>query len=237
MPLSQKACRATRDLKFPRAASSTMFSKNIIKRIIMKYSKKILISLAFACFAAGTLSAAPAESLGATVRGANRGDADSQKQLAARYASGHEVVKDDVLAEQWNLRADPKLSAKLGGNALAALERRRAADAPKPAPAQAETPAAKKTIPAPVPAKKAAPGVPAKPDAQTRKPAAAPAPAKPETSEAEFRLLLRRASQGDSAALKKFREDSALRARLNNYAQTPEGRRNPFVDAVKRKIK
>ena len=174
----------------------------------MKYSKKILISLAFACFAAGTLSAAPAESLGATVRGANRGDADSQKQLAARYASGHEVVKDDVLAEQWNLRADPKLSAKLGGNALAALQCRRAADAPKPAPAQAETPAAKKT-----------------------------APAKPETSEAEFRLLLRRASQGDSAALKKFREDSALRARLNNYAQTPEGRRNPFVDAVKRKIK
>lgn len=198
----------------------------------MKYSKKILISLAFACFAAGTLSAAPAESLGATVRGANRGDADSQKQLAARYASGHEVVKDDVLAEQWNLRADPKLSAKLGGNALAALQRRRAADAPKPAPAQAETPAAKKTVPA----KKAAPGVPAKPAAQTRKPAAA-APAKPETSEAEFRLLLRRASQGDSAALKKFREDSALRARLNNYAQTPEGRRNPFVDAVKRKIK
>lgn len=196
----------------------------------MKYSKKIQISLAFACFAAGTLSAAPAESLGATVRGANRGDADSQKQLAARYASGHEVVKDDVLAEQWNLRADPKLSAKLGGNALAALQRRRAADAPKPAPAQAETPAAKKTVPAPVPAKKAAPGVPAKP-------AAAPAPAKPETSEAEFRLLLRRASQGDSAALKKFREDSALRARLNNYAQTPEGRRNPFVDAVKRKIK
>lgn len=207
----------------------------------MKYSKKILISLAFACFAAGTLSAAPAESLGATVRGANHGDADSQKQLAARYASGREVVKDDVLAEQWNLRADPKLSAKLGGNALAALERRRAADAPKPAPAQAETPAAKKTAPAPVPAKKAAPGVPAKPDAQTRKPAVAaseaPAPAKPETSEAEFRLLLRRASQGDSAALKKFREDSALRARLNNYAQTPEGRRNPFVDAVKRKIK
>lgn len=203
----------------------------------MKSSKKILISLAFACFAAGTLSAAPAESLGATVRGANRGDADSQKQLAARYASGHEVVKDDVLAEQWNLRADPKLSAKLGGNALAALERRRAADAPKPAPAQAETPAAKKTVPA----KKAAPGVPAKPAAQTQKPAAAaseaPAPAKPETSEAEFRLLLRRASQGDSAALKKFREDSALRARLNNYAQTPEGRRNPFVDAVKRKIK
>ena len=200
----------------------------------MKYSKKILISLAFACFAAGTLSAAPAESLGATVRGANRGDADSQKQLAARYASGREVVKDDVLAEQWNLRADPKLSAKLGGNALAALQRRRAADAPKPAPAQAETPAAKKTVPA----KKAAPGVPAKPAAQTRKPAAAaPAPAKPETSEAEFRLLLRRASQGDSAALKKFREDSALRARLNNYAQTPEGRRNPFVDAVKRKIK
>ena len=41
----------------------------------MKYSKKILISLAFACFAAGTLSAAPAESLGATVRGANRGAA------------------------------------------------------------------------------------------------------------------------------------------------------------------
>lgn len=203
----------------------------------MKYSKKILISLAFACFAAGTLSAAPAESLGATVRGANRGDADSQKQLAARYASGHEVVKDDVLAEQWNLRADPKLSAKLGGNALAALQRRRAADAPKPAPAQAETPAAKKSVPA----KKAAPGVSAKPDAQTRKPAAAvpeaPAPAKPETSEAEFRLLLRRASQGDSAALKKFREDSALRARLNNYAQMPEGRRNPFVDAVKRKIK
>ena len=206
----------------------------------MKYSKKILISLAFACFAAGTLSAAPAESLGATVRGANRGDADSQKQLAARYASGHEVVKDDVLAEQWNLRADPKLSAKLGGNALAALQRRRAADAPKPAPAQAETPAAKKTAPAPVPAKKAAPSAPAKPAAQTQKPAAAPeasAPAKPETSEAEFRLLLRRASQGDSAALKKFREDSALRARLNNYAQTPEGRRNPFVDAVKRKIK
>lgn len=207
----------------------------------MKYSKKILISLAFACFAAGTLSAAPAESLGATVRGANRGDADSQKQLAARYASGHEVVKDDVLAEQWNLRADPKLSAKLGGNALAALQRRRAADAPKPAPAQAETPAAKKTAPAPVPAKKAAPGVPAKPAAQTQKPAdaapEAPVPAKPETSEAEFRLLLRRASQGDSAALKKFREDSALRARLNNYAQTPEGRRNPFVDAVKRKIK
>lgn len=207
----------------------------------MKYSKKILISLAFACFAAGTLSAAPAESLGATVRGVNRGDADSQKQLAARYASGHEVVKDDVLAEQWNLRADPKLSAKLGGNALAALQRRRAADAPKPAPAQAETPAAKKTAPAPVPAKKAAPGVPAKPDAQTQKPAdaapEAPVPAKPETSEAEFRLLLRRASQGDSAALKKFREDSALRARLNNYAQTPEGRRNPFVDAVKRKIK
>lgn len=203
----------------------------------MKSSKKILISLAFACFAAGTLSAAPAESLGATVRGVNRGDADSQKQLAARYASGHEVVKDDVLAEQWNLRADPKLSAKLGGNALAALQRRRAADAPKPAPAQAETPAAKKTVPA----KKAAPGVPAKPAAQTQKPAAAaseaPAPAKPETSEAEFRLLLRRASQGDSAALKKFREDSALRARLNNYAQTPEGRRNPFVDAVKRKIK
>lgn len=194
----------------------------------MKYSKKILISLAFACFAAGTLSAAPAESLGATVRGANRGDADSQKQLAARYASGHEVVKDDVLAEQWNLRADPKLSAKLGGNALAALQRRRAADAPKPAPAQAETPAAKKTVPA-------------KPAAQTQKPAdaapEAPVPAKPETSEAEFRLLLRRASQGDSAALKKFREDSALRARLNNYAQTPEGRRNPFVDAVKRKIK
>lgn len=200
----------------------------------MKYSKKILISLAFACFAAGTLSAAPAESLGATVRGANRGDADSQKQLAARYASGHEVVKDDVLAEQWNLRADPKLSAKLGGNALAALQRRRAADAPKPAPAQAETPAAKKTVPAPVPAKKAAPGVPAKPAAAAPE---APAPAKPETSEAEFRLLLRRASQGDSAALKKFREDSALRARLNNYAQTPEGRRNPFVDAVKRKIK
>lgn len=196
----------------------------------MKYSKKILICLAFACFAAGTLSAAPAESLGATVRGANRGDADSQKRLAARYASGHEVVKDDVLAEQWNLRADPKLSAKIGGNALAALQRRRAADAPKPEPAQAETPAAKK----PVPAKKAAPGVPAKPAAAAPE---APAPAKPETSEAEFRLLLRRASQGDSAALKKFREDSALRARLNNYAQTPEGRRNPFVDAVKRKIK
>lgn len=196
----------------------------------MKYSKKILISLAFACFAAGTLSAAPAESLGATVRGANRGDADSQKRLAARYASGHEVVKDDVLAEQWNLRADPKLSAKIGGNALAALQRRRAADAPKPEPAQAETPAAKK----PVPAKKAAPGVPAKPAAAAPE---ASAPAKPETSEAEFRLLLRRASQGDSAALKKFREDSALRARLNNYAQTPEGRRNPFVDAVKRKIK
>lgn len=200
----------------------------------MKYSKKILISLAFACFAAGTLSAAPAESLGATVRGANRGDADSQKRLAARYASGHEVVKDDVLAEQWNLRADPKLSAKIGGNALAALQRRRAADAPKPEPAQAETPAAKRTVPAPVPAKKAAPGVPAKPAAAASE---ASAPAKPETSEAEFRLLLRRASQGDSAALKKFREDSALRARLNNYAQTPEGRRNPFVDAVKRKIK
>ena len=191
----------------------------------MKYSKKILISLAFACFAAGTLSAAPAESLGATVRGANRGDADSQKQLAARYASGHEVVKDDVLAEQWNLRADPKLSAKIGGNALAALQRRRAADAPKPEPAQAETPTAKKSAPAPVPAKPAAAA------------SEASAPAKPETSEAEFRLLLRRASQGDSAALKKFREDSALRARLNNYAQTPEGRRNPFVDAVKRKIK
>lgn len=153
-----------------------------------------------------------AETLREITEKAYRGDKDAQKKLAARYAAGNEVVKDEILSEQWNLRADPKLSA--GAASVA-----KPVTAKQPAKTMASTaPLAAKTVPANA-QKTAATGT------KTARAAAG-------TPTNDFQLLLRRAAQGDRAALSKFRTDAALRKRLADYAKTQEGKRNPFVREV-----
>lgn len=58
-------------------------------------------------------------------RDAKNGDESAQRQLSNRYVSGSEVVKDDLLAEQWLLRSDPNRSASSGGDALRKLQEKR----------------------------------------------------------------------------------------------------------------
>ena len=177
---------------------------------------------------------------------ANRGKDDAQKQLAARYASGNEVVKDDLLSEQWLLRADPNMSAKSGGNALAALQAKESgkAEPEKPkkvAPKQAkEEPKASTPFGNFLPAfslgasKAATPKQSVPEEIEEADEAEAEEPA---VQVDDFQRLLRAASQGNRLALQRFRTDAELANRLKTYAQTPEGKRNPFVREVITRLK
>lgn len=218
----------------------------------MKRSSKIISCLALAaCLAfplgcettkpTGKTPSPPHQpTLGEIARKATRGDKRSQEQLAARYASGNEVVKDDILSEQWLLRANPKMSPTSGGNANASIQKKQAekAAAEKQAQVAAEkakaaqaqktaVAAAAKTVPSAKKAPASAPGAKAAADvpaAQTQQPD-------------DFQMLLRKASQGDRAALNKIRNDAATLRQFKIYAKTPEGSRNPFVREVQNRLK
>lgn len=232
---------------------------------------KILLSLALAgimfplgCMQAPKPKLAPAPAPAAAVKSAaevkleniaykaNRGDKKAQEQLAARYASGNDVVKDDILSEQWLLRADPKKSPTSGGNANASIQKKNAekAAAEKEAAAKTKTSAqaSAKNASSGNAAKKAAGNSPdatskfylgekseaqAAPAAEKTAPAAAPKP----KARDDFQLILRRASQGDRAALNKIRNDAETRRKFAAYAKTPEGKRNPFVREVLNRLK
>lgn len=241
----------------------------------MKHSK-ILLSLALVgimfplgCMQSPKPKPAPAPVSSAAVKSAsevkleniaykaNRGDKKAQEQLAARYASGNGVVKDDVLSEQWLLRADPKKSPTSGGNANASIQKKNAekAAAEKEAAAKAKTSAqasaknagggnTAKTAPKKTTGtspedtskfhlgeKSEAQAAPA--SAAKTAPAASPKP----KARDDFQLILRRASQGDRAALNRIRNDAETRRKFAAYAKTPEGKRNPFVREVLNRLK
>lgn len=222
----------------------------------MRYSK-IMTGVALACLAFPLGCQQPpkkqpaahapivrksAPTLEEIARKANRGDKQSQEQLAARYASGNEVVKDEILSEQWLLRANPKMSPTSGGNANASIQKK------KEEKAAAEKQRAQKTAVAAQAQKPAAAPTPAAASSKAATPAAekpagdsaeANAPATPaaQPKRDDFHLILRKASQGDRAALNKIRSDAALRRRFDAYAKTPEGKRNPFVREVQNRLK
>lgn len=133
-------------------------------------------------------------------RDAKRGKKNAQLQLSAHYQTGDEVVRDELLAEQWLLRSDVKISVRSAGNALAALQAKRGIKA------------VKTEVPSPQ-------GV------------------RENTSERAFLQLLRSAAQGQPAALQRFRSDENLRKVLQSYAQTPEGKRDPFVREVIKRLR
>lgn len=177
---------------------------------------------------------------------AKKGDKSAQRNISERYATGNTLVKDEVLAEQWAMRASPTMSTTTGGNALAVLQGRLEDDAT----------AAKTTAPAAGTAKPSAPvavsqkSVPVtRPEKRTENPntaRVASAQTKPQTatpvsaqriSEEDFHWTIRAASQGNRSALKKLQPGTPMRAKLESYARTAEGRKNPFVAEVMKKLK
>lgn len=193
-----------------------------------KTIKQVIFACALACFA-GTAFAGVKE----ISRDANRGDESAQKQLAARYASGNEVVKDDVLSEQWLLRADKTMSAQSCGNALEVLQEK-----------WAEKPDGKPAVAAPKLTFKEGKSVVKKniPEKSEKVKRRFPAESEtvseePEVQIDDFQRLLRAASQGNRLALQRFQTDAAMRNRLVNYARTAEGKRNPFVTETIRRLK
>lgn len=207
-----------------------------------KNMKKILFAGVFGCVVAGTAFAG----LDEVVRDAKRGEKSAQQELSSRYVSGNEVVKDDVFSEQWRLRSNPTMSATGGGNALAALEAKRAvaalktdvSTAPKSTPKKAEEKSSTFVRFSSKPAS-VQKSVPAK---KEKTPARVEVVAEEETEEAvvqvdDFQMLLRAASQGNSKALQRFRTEADLANRLKAYAQTPEGKRDPFVREVIKRLR
>lgn len=210
--------------------------------------RKMILTAALAGFA-GTALAGIEE----IAHDANRGKDDAQKQLAARYASGNEVVKDDLLSEQWLLRADPNMSAKSGGNALAALQAKQEKESGKAEPEKPKKVAPKQAKEEPKASTPFGNFLPAfslgaskaEPEAATPKQSVPAEIEEANEVEAEepavqvddFQRLLRAASQGNRLALQRFRTDAELANRLKTYAQTPEGKRNPFVREVITRLK
>lgn len=215
-----------------------------------KLMKKLMLACALTCVA-GTMFAGIAE----TTRDAKGGKKSAQQELAGRYANGNEVVKDRVLSEQWFLRADKNLSAKFGGDALAALRAKQAKEGGNP---ETATPEKVNLKPAKAESKVSkmfgnflssfqSGDAEAEADAVDERqsaPGQAPTVSEEieETEDAEpeeavvrvddFQRILRAASQGNSLALRRFRTDENLANRLKAYARTPEGKRNPFVREV-----
>ena len=200
--------------------------------------RKGILPLMLACFA-GTVFAGTEE----TTQDAMAGKESAQRELAARYASGNDVVKDALLSEQWLLRADSKMSARSGGDALAALRKNQGSVL-----AQAEATEIRDVQQSPKKVK----AVHKKPDLPP-KTGSSKAPA-PEARVAnvtrgkeavaqrgveldDFQTLLRAASQGNRMALEKFRTDLTMRNRLQSYAKSPSGKRDPFVPEVLKRLK
>ena len=177
---------------------------------------------------------------------ANAGDKSAQRDVARRYETGNKLVKDEALSEQWALRADENLSATSGGNALAPLQEKRAEEARKNTEresASRQEYASEMKPESGVPAKKwRAPqydsGV--KKQAKPSRTAAARTQDAGETSTVQvddFQKLLRAASQGNKFALQRFQTDAEMKAQLTDYAKTPEGKKNPFVQETLRRLK
>lgn len=199
-----------------------------------KTMKKLILACALACFA-GTAFAGIAE----IARDAKAGKKSAQKQLSARYANGNEVVKDDLLSEQWLLRADKNLNAKSGGNALELLQKKRAEEAGEKSPESKKSTGAKSEAAKPQKPPRAVRTEDVDESApeedvieETEEVAEAP-----NVSVDDFHRLLRAASQGNRLALQRFQTDATMRNRLVAYARTPEGRRNPFVQETIRRLK
>ena len=184
-------------------------------------------------------------SMAEIAKDAKAGKSAAQREVAARYASGNKLVKDEVLAEQWRIREDSSLSAAGGGNALLSLQKKRATEAEKSERAQnernrtfensstenSENNVVAKHSDAKVSAHARARSVSHVP-ATTGKPENA-TPVQPD----EFQKVLRAASQGNRLALERFRTDAEMRERLTEYAKTPEGKHSPFVREVMNKLK
>lgn len=180
------------------------------------------------------------------VKKANAGDKSAQRDIARRYATGNKLVKDEVLSEQWALRADENLRATSGGNALAALREKRAEEAEKNAGSESvsrQKYAPKKKSESGVPAKKwraAESGNGVKTQAEPSRAAASGTQDAGETSTVQvddFQRILRAASQGNKLALQRFQTDAEMKAQLADYAKTPEGKKNPFVQETLRRLK
>ena len=207
--------------------------------MISNVIRKGILPLMLACFA-GTVLSGTEE----TAQEAMAGKESAQRELAARYASGNDVVKDALLSEQWMLRADSKMSARSGGEALAALRKKQGS-----ALGQAERETALRDVRQ---SPKKVKAVHKKPDLAP-KTGSSKAPA-PEARVAnvtrgketvahrgveldDFQVLLRAASQGNRMALEKFRTDVTMRNRLQSYAKSPSGKRDPFVPEVLKRLK
>ena len=195
--------------------------------------------LALVCFA-GTVFAGTEE----TAQEAMAGKESAQRELAARYASGNDVVKDALLSEQWQLRADSKMSARSGGEALAALRKKLGS-----ALVQVEKDTTVRDVQQ---SPKKVKAVHKKPDLAP-KTGSSKAPA-PEARVAnitrgketvaqrgveldDFQVLLRAASQGNRMALEKFRTDVTMRNRLLSYVKSASGKRDSFVSEVLKRLK
>lgn len=177
---------------------------------------------------------------------ANAGDKSAQRDIARRYATGNKLVKDEVLSEQWALRADENLRATSGGNALAALREKRAEEAGKNA--GSESVSRQKYAPK----KKSESGVPAQKRQVSQRDNGVKKQSKPSRATAsgtqgagetstvqvdDFQRILRAASQGNKLALQRFQTDAEMKAQLADYAKTPEGKKNPFVQETLRRLK
>lgn len=177
---------------------------------------------------------------------ANAGDKLAQRDVARRYETGNKLVKDEVLSEQWALRADENLSATSGGNALAPLQEKRAEEARKNA--ERESVSRQKYAPK----KKSESGVPAKEWRASQRDNGVKKQAKPSRTASsvpqddgkastvqvdDFQRILRAASQGNKLALRRFQTDAEMKARLADYAKTPEGEKNPFVQETLHRLK
>lgn len=177
---------------------------------------------------------------------ANAGDKSAQRDIARRYETGNKLVEDEVLSEQWALRADENLRATSGGNALAALREKRAEEARKST--ERESVSRQKY------ASKMEPesgdssqkwrvsqrnnGV--KPQAKPSRTVSSVSQDAGETSTVQvddFQKVLRAASQGNKFALQRFQTDAEMKTQLADYAKTPEGKKNPFVQETLRRLK
>lgn len=176
---------------------------------------------------------------------AKKGDKSAQRNISERYATGNTLVQDEVLAEQWAMRASPTMSTTTGGNALAVLQGSRGNDATAAkttAPAGTAKPSApvavsQKSVPVTRPEKRTEnPNTSRVASAQTKPQTATPVPAQ-RISEEDFHWTIRAASQGNRSALKKLQPGTPMRAKLESYARTAEGRKNPFVAEVMKKLK
>lgn len=174
-------------------------------------------------------------------RDAKNGDESAQRQLSNRYVSGSEVVKDDLLAEQWLLRSDPNRSASSGGDALRKLQEKRDKSGEKNGGlgVKIENVSATAVVRTDSVSRHRTPtsgknSLRKKDRSVSRE---VPKEEKPVAHGDDFQRLLRAASQGNRLALQRFKSDAGMKNRLESYAETPEGKKNPFVSETLRHLK